>query len=192
MMLPHERPATGPAADFAATLRAQLPVLTTARLTLRAPTIEDFPHYAEIAASPEGRYLTEDQTRDSAWLDFAQMTATWLLRGHGVWTVEARDSGNTLGFVLIGFEPGDHEPELGYLFLPAARGRGYAREAAEAVRAYAFETAGLSTLVSTVDPDNVASHRLAERLGATRDAAAEAAHGHAVHVWRHPRPEVRA
>ena len=75
MILPHEHPASGPAADFAAALRAHLPVLETERLTLRAPAIEDFPHYAEIAASPEGRYLTEDQTRESAWLDFAQMTA---------------------------------------------------------------------------------------------------------------------
>ncbi len=191
-MLPHERPIPGPAADFAARLRAELPVIRTDRLTLRAPVIEDFALYARIAASPEGAYLTKDQTRESAWLDFAQMTATWLLRGHGLWTVEDRATGDTLGFVLIGFEPGDHEPELGYMLLPEARGKGYALEAACAVRDYAFDTCGLPMLVSTVDPDNTASHRLAARLGAVRDTCAEAAHGHAVHVWRHPRPEARA
>jgi RimJ/RimL family protein N-acetyltransferase len=191
-MLPHERPIPGPAAEFAARLQAALPVLRTARLILRAPRIEDFPVYADIAASPEGRYLTEDQSRDSAWLDFAQMTATWLLRGHGVWTIEDRTTAATLGFVLLGFEPGDHEPELGYMLARPARGKGIAQEAARAVRDYAFDTAGMTTLVSTVDPENADSHRLAERLGATRDAAAETAHGHQVHVWRHTRPEARA
>lgn len=191
-MLPHERPIPGAAADFAARLRAELPVLETERLTLRAPVIEDFAPYAEIAASPEGRYLTDDQTRQSAWLDFAQMTATWLLRGHGLWTVTDRRSGDILGFFLIGFEPGDHEPELGYMLVPGARGRGIAAEAALAVRDHAFGTAGLPSLVSTVDADNAASNRLAERLGAHRDRAAEAAHGNMIRVWRHPNPEMRA
>jgi RimJ/RimL family protein N-acetyltransferase len=186
MMLPHERPLDGPAGDFAARLRAELPVLKTDRLILRAPAIGDFPHYADIAASPEGRYLTDDQTRKAAWLDFAQVTAIWLLRGHGLWTIEDRKTGQTLGFVLLGFEPGDHEPELGYMLLPSARGKGIALEAGQAARDYAFETAGLQHLVSTIDPANTASQKLAKRLGAQRDPKAEAAHGHHIQVWRHP------
>ena len=183
---PHENPATGAAASFAAKLQAALPVLETARLVLRAPCIEDFETYAAIGESDRGRYLVEDNSdRDALWLDFAQMVACWLLRGHGVWTVERKQDGKAIGFVLLGFEPGDHEPELGYLFLPEAEGHGYAQEAARAARAHAFDTLGLKTLVSTIDPDNARSIRLAERLGATRDAAAEAAHGNAIHVFRH-------
>lgn len=182
----HEIPATGPAAAFAASLQTALPVLETKRLLLRAPRIEDFATYAAIGESNRGRYLVEDNTdRDALWLDFAQMVASWLLRGHGVWTVETRDTGDTIGFVLLGFEPGDHEPELGYLFLPEAEGHGFAQEAARAARAHAFGNLGLKTLVSTIDPGNARSIRLAERLGATRDAAAEAAHGNAIHVYRH-------
>lgn len=187
---PHETPATGPAAEFAVQLQAALPVLDTDRLVLRAPRIEDFATYAAIGESERGRYLVEDNTdRDALWLDFAQMVATWLLRGHGVWTVERREGGKAIGFVLLGFEPGDHEPELGYLFLPEAEGHGYAQEAARAARAHAFDTLGLKTLVSTIDHDNARSIRLAERLGATRDAAAEAAHGHTIQVYRHSAEE---
>lgn len=183
---PHEIPATGPAAAFAASLQVALPVLDTERLRLRAPRIEDFETYAAIGESERGRYLVADNAdRDALWLDFAQMVATWLLRGHGVWTVETRDTGDTIGFVLLGFEPGDHEPELGYLFLPEAEGHGYAQEAARAARAHAFDTLGMKTLVSTIDHDNTRSIRLAERLGATRDAAAEAAHDNIIQVYRH-------
>lgn len=191
MTLPHERPASGPAAAFAAHLAAELPVIETPRLRLRAPRIEDFQAYAEIATGPSGRFLIDEPSRENAWCDFTQMTATWLLRGHGLWSVETREKGDLVGFVLLGFEPGDHEPELGYMFRDHATGRGYATEAARAARAHAFDTLGMTTLVSTADHDNAASHALAERLGASRDPKAEAAHGDAVRVYRHPIPEAR-
>ena len=138
---PHEIATPGPAADAAARMQAALPRLETARLILRAPRLEDFEIYARIGASDRGRHLVADNTdRAALWLDFTQMVATWLLRGHGVWTVEARTDGAVLGFVLIGFEPGDHEPELGYLFRETAEGRGYAQEAATAARDHALTT----------------------------------------------------
>ena len=190
--LPHEIPATGPAADFAAHLAAELPVIETARLRLRAPRIEDFQAYAEIATGPSGHFLTENPDREGAWLDFAQMTATWLLRGHGIWSVETRDTGDLAGFVVLGFEPGDHEPELGYMFREIATGKGYATEAAQAARDYAFGTLDMTTLVSTIDHDNAASHRVAERLDGKRDAAAETAHNNEIRVYRHTRMEALA
>ncbi len=189
---PHEIATPGPAADAAARMQAALPRLETARLILRAPRLEDFEIYARIGASDRGRHLVADNTdRAALWLDFTQMVATWLLRGHGVWTVEARTDGAVLGFVLIGFEPGDHEPELGYLFRETAEGRGYAQEAATAARDHALTTLALPGLVSTIDPDNARSIRLATRLGAARDPAAEAAHGNTIRVYRHPTPEAR-
>ena len=189
---PHEIATPGPAADAAARMQAALPRLETARLILRAPRLEDFEIYARIGASDRGRHLVADNTdRAALWLDFTQMVATWLLRGHGVWTVEARTDGAVLGFVLIGFEPGDHEPELGYLFRETAEGRGCAQEAATAARDHALTTLALPGLVSTIDPDNARSIRLDARLGAARDRAAEAAHGNSIHVYRHPTPEAR-
>ena len=190
-LLPHERPATGPAAAFAARLAAELPVIETERLRLRAPRIEDFDAYAEIATGPAGHFVIDEPTRENAWFDFTQMTATWLLRGHGLWSVETRDTNELLGFVLLGFEPGDHEPELGYMFRDSATGKGYATEAARAARAHAFDALAMPTLVSTIDHDNTASHALATRLGATRDPKAEAAHGNAIRVYRYTAEEAR-
>ena len=184
---PHEIPVAGAAAELAGRLQSLLPALRTERLILRAPRLEDFTCYAEIVAGPGGRFLVEDPTRDGAWADFMQVVATWILRGHGAWT--ATRDGAPVGFVLIGFEPGDLEPELGYLFLPAAEGRGLAYEACRAVLAHARDTMGLTTLVSYVATDNPRSIALAARLGARRDPAAEAALTPAdrdtTHVYRH-------
>lgn len=190
-MLPHETRLPGPAADFAATLRAGLPRIETARLVLRAPVLEDFRIYARIADEPGARFFLEEPSRDEAWYDFANMVALWLLRGHGLWAVDLKTTGETIGFVLLGFEPGDHEPELGYLFVEEAGGRGFATEAAEAARDHAFGALSLHTLVSTIDPGNDRSVALAERLGAVRDPAAEAAHDNAILVYRYPSPEPR-
>ncbi|MEM1373163.1 MAG: GNAT family N-acetyltransferase [Pseudomonadota bacterium] len=172
MMLPHEFPATGPSVALAQAIQALIPVLTTERLTLRAPRIEDFAAYARMAEQPSARFIFgEIPSRTRAWFDFGQLIATWLLRGHGMWTVEAE--GEVQGFVLIGFEPGDDEPELGFMFLPEAEGKGIAFEAATAARDYALSALGLTTLVSYIDHENARSIALAKRLGGIRDTDAE-------------------
>lgn len=168
-------------------------MVETARLRLRAPRIEDFAAYAEIVATARGQYMFANPDRRTAWLDFTEMTAGWLLRGHGLWAVEPKAGGEVLGFVMLCFENGYHEEELGYLFREAAEGQGYASEAARAARSHAFGTLGWDTVVSTIDPDNRPSIRLAERLGARRDPAAERAlaaqRAETCLVYRHKREE---
>ncbi len=182
---PHETPIPGSAADFAAALAARLPVLETARLRLRAPRLADFDAWAQILTGPASVHLGGPFTRDEAFIEFATTVGLWLLRGHGVWTVERRDDPGPIGFVLIGFEPGDAEPELGFLFTPAAEGQGFAQEAALAARAHAFGPAGLPSLVSYIDPANARSRRLARRLGARLAGTLDGAE-----VWRHTQEAV--
>lgn len=181
-----EQPSTGPAAALAAKLQARLPVLETARLTLRAPPrIEDFDAYAAILMSERAVHMGGPFDRREAWLDFTQVIATWHLRGHGLWTVTRKTDSTILGFVLIGMEQGDQEPELGYFFLEEAEGKGYAAEAAEAARDHA-RTLELPALVSYIDPPNTRSRNLAERVGgASRDTGAEGILDDKVLVLRH-------
>ncbi|MBW4709286.1 GNAT family N-acetyltransferase [Roseobacter sp. YSTF-M11] len=185
---PCETPAIGPAATLAAQFQSLVPVLETRRLRLRAPHIGDFEHYAEITVGARGKHILEDPTREAAWYDFTQMVAGWTLRGHGLWTVELRSGGTVAGFVLLGFEPGDPEPELGFMMRASAEGRGYAREAALAARDYGYAVLELPSLVSTIAPANTRSRLLAERLGAARDPQLEAALQDDILVYRHPAP----
>jgi RimJ/RimL family protein N-acetyltransferase len=58
---------------------------------------------------------------------------------------------------------------LGYWCVPEVRGRGIATRALRLLTRYGFEELGLERLELTVDPDNVASQRVAEKAGFTRE-----------------------
>ncbi len=191
MTAPHLSPVPGAAAAFGAELRAELPRIETERTILRAPVLEDAPHWIAIMVPDAEGHLGGPHSETSAFNEFAATVGLWLLRGHGLWTVtDLTDA--VLGFVLVGFEPGDRAPELGWLFLPEARGKGLAAEAAAAARAHALGPLALPELVSYIDPANHASRRVAERLGARRDGAiADPASGAEAEVWRHA-PEAAA
>lgn len=190
---PHLTPLPGPAAAFGAALRAQLPRLETARCVLRAPVLEDAPAWIAILMADTEGHLGSPYDADTAFTEFVATVGTWLLRGHGLWTVTDR-AGKVLGFVLVGFEPGDAAPELGWLFLPEARGQGLAAEAAAAARTHALGALGLCELVSYITPGNAASRRLAQRLGARLDGLAEHVRdAEPVEQWRHaPLPDAFA
>ncbi len=197
MIRPWEMPATGAAAALAASLAEKVPELATARLRLRAPRIGDFEAYAGILMSDRAAGLGGPFDRKGAWDDFCQAVAGWMLRGMGVWTIEARAGearagGEVLGFGFLWQEYGDPEPEIGWILTEAAEGKGHAREAAEAIRAHGFGPLGMATVVSYVDPGNARSAALAERLGAVRDPLAEADLGASIRVYRHNRLEVGA
>lgn len=184
-----EKPSTPAAMAQARELSARLPTLQTERLTLRAPVLSDFDAYAQIACSPRGKGLDGPFARDDAWYDFASMVGTWLLRGHGLWSVEETSTKRLLGFVVIGFEPGDQHHELGYMMLEDGEGRGYATEAAKAARAYAQNALSIPVLDSYIFPGNTKSIALAERLGATRVGEISYPEDDAPSlIYRHPNP----
>lgn len=186
----HEMSPAGKPALLASRIADEVPVLTTDRLILRAPTAADFETYAGILLSPRGASPFHTPDRAAIWHDFANYVAGWLLHGHGLWTVTHKEDRSVLGFILVGLQPGDAEPELGFLLTDAAEGKGYAFEAAAEARRFMLGTLRLASLVSYIRPDNARSIALAERLGARRDRAAEAALGEdGVQVWRHDRPE---
>ena len=59
------------------------------------------------------------------------------------------------------------EIEIGYLFLRPLRGQGLTTEAAQACRDHGFLRLGFTRLISLIDPANVASRRVAEKIGMT-------------------------
>jgi RimJ/RimL family protein N-acetyltransferase len=88
--------------------------------------------------------------------------------GFGLWAVIERESGEVIGYCgLSHFDDiaGQAEIEIGYRLARAYWGRGYATEAARAVRDYGFATLGLPRLVSIIDPRNIASAKVAEKTG---------------------------
>ena len=60
---------------------------------------------------------------------------------------------------------GTKEVEVGYLLAKSHWGRGLATEAAAAVRDYAFDRLAVERLISLVQPGNIASQRVATKIG---------------------------
>ncbi|MGR3485579.1 MAG: GNAT family N-acetyltransferase [Paracoccaceae bacterium] len=170
---------------------ADTPVLTTERLTLRAPRAGDLAPLAAFTASDRSRYLGGPSARPRAhWNVLAQVTGHWALHGFGMFVLEPHGTDRGIGIAGPWFPGGWPEREIGWtMWDDAHEGAGLMREAAEALLDHAFGTLGWDTAVSYIDPDNARSIALAERLGAVRDDRAEVPdlEGAPCHVYRHPR-----
>jgi RimJ/RimL family protein N-acetyltransferase len=85
----------------------------------------------------------------------------------GWWAVVERASGHVVGNCGL-FEKevdGCQEVELVYVFAVDSWGRGYATEAALALRDHALHDVGLRRIIALIDPENHASVRVAEKIG---------------------------
>lgn len=166
------------------------PRFETDRLILRMPIPSDFAPFAETLADPvRSKYIGGPHTTDFAREDFDALGEDWARVGLGGWCVEIKETSRYAGVVCINNPEHFPEIEFGWIFHAASEGFGYAHEAVQPMRAYAFGTIGLKTAVSYIDPDNARSIKLAERLGAMLDPKAETPNGDPCLVYRHPAPE---
>ena len=83
--------------------------------------------------------------------------------------IDLQTTGESVGQVRINDGPLFPEKELGWQLYEGCEGRGYATEAAMALRDWAMRALRLGSLVSYLHPDNHQSIAVAERLGATLD-----------------------
>ncbi len=126
-------------------------------------------------------------------------TERWERNGVGPFVLERRDDGRFLGRTGILVwdtrtwehtwlaEAGEYaQPELGWALVRAQWGHGYATEAARAVRDWAHREGGFERLISLIAPGNVASRRVAERLGAVPAETVRLADSGPAVVWVHP------
>jgi RimJ/RimL family protein N-acetyltransferase len=84
---------------------------------------------------------------------------------------------------LVRFSEDGREAALGYWLVPAARGQGLAVTAARMLSSWGFEQMALARIEVAILPDNTASHRVALRLGATREGVRPDSHEAAGRTW---------
>jgi [ribosomal protein S5]-alanine N-acetyltransferase len=156
--------------------------LDTDRLVLRPPVPEDATALAPMYADPEvmryvgdGRTLSRRETERSV----RRMIERWEADGFGLFTTVRKDDGAVIGRVGLlvwnteTWEPttraesanGPTEVEVGYTLGRDYWGRGYATEAAAAVRDYALEQLGAGRLIALIIHGNTASENVARKLG---------------------------
>jgi RimJ/RimL family protein N-acetyltransferase len=148
------------------------PVLETPRLVLRGWRREDFaPYAAMLADDATARFITargRGLGEGEAWSETMWLVGHWQMLGYGMFVVEERSTGAFLGRVGPLHPPWWPDFEIAWSLAPAARGKGFATEAARAAIDWSFEALGRERIVSIIDPRNHASQRVAERLGQHR------------------------
>ncbi|EHJ93292.1 hypothetical protein KUC_0239 [Vreelandella boliviensis LC1] len=86
--------------------------------------------------------------------------------GLGYWAVRDRETDKFYGWVLlIPYNVLKPEVEIGWRLVSDAWGRGVATEAAKIILEHGLNTAGLPCIVADIDPQNIASARVAEKIG---------------------------
>jgi RimJ/RimL family protein N-acetyltransferase len=149
-------------------------VIETERLLLRKPRAEDARDLAVAYADPEVvRYMGDGSTATIAEVEegIAEWLERWESWGMSLFSLQRQEDGRVLGragFLLWDpetWEVGGDETEIGWLLAREHWGQGYATEAALALRDWAFEERGLTRIISLIDHANLASSRVAERIG---------------------------
>lgn len=146
--------------------------LLTERLLLRRLRETDLHALAAIYADPQAtRFLGGPRTREDTRGRLGGMIADHREQGFGLWATTLLEDGTLIGRcgLLVQHVEGSVEHEIAYLLGSRWWGRGYATEAAAAIRDHARAELGLGRLISLIDPGNAPSQAVATRIGMTHE-----------------------
>jgi RimJ/RimL family protein N-acetyltransferase len=141
-------------------------IVETDRLRLRECTIGDLEEIATMVADEEQmRFYPGTKTRDeaSAWIDHNMNLYKRL--GFGFWLMESIANAEFVGYCGIRPHEWLSEIEMGWHIKKPLWGQGLATEAAVASRDLGFDRFRLDRLIAMIDPSNVASIHVAEKIG---------------------------
>jgi [ribosomal protein S5]-alanine N-acetyltransferase len=146
--------------------------LETSRLTLRPFREDDVDLLAALMANSDfmrfslGPYNRE-QTR--AWLE--KLLGWQNANEPSLFAVILRENGTFLGYCGFYHQHIDEvdEMEIGYRMHPDYWNQGLTTEAARAVRDHAFRDLKLPRVISLINPENIPSRRVAEKIGMRRE-----------------------
>lgn len=149
-------------------IQADLPAYrwcATARLDMAPLTAEDAAFVMELVNTPGWiRFIGDRNVRD---MDAAYVYIEGLQRNPDVWywVVRLRETQTPIGVVTFIQRNYLSHRDLGFAFLPAYHGQGFACEAAAGVLEAVLPAAQPEQVLATTLPDNTPSIYLLERLG---------------------------
>jgi [ribosomal protein S5]-alanine N-acetyltransferase len=141
----------------------------TARLQITRLAADDAPFILDLLNDPDFlRYIGDRGVRtldDAVAYITNGPVASYARHGFGLYLVSLTDSSRPIGIAGVLRRESLDDPDIGFAFLPAFRGQGYAIEAARGVMHHAKHDLGLGRIVAIVSPANEASRRLLGGLG---------------------------
>ena len=148
-------------------------MIETQRLILRKLEKEDaadFYAYRSDSAIQEYQFFQPKSTEETlAFLagtaDFVNLINTWFQLA-----VCLKDTNELIGDIGMHFTQDVLQSEIGYTIAPQYQRQGYAEEGVQAVMAYLFQDLGKHRIFASVDPLNLPSVRLLEKLKLRKEA----------------------
>ncbi|MBL4785608.1 MAG: GNAT family N-acetyltransferase [Cohaesibacteraceae bacterium] len=168
--------------------------IDTERLQLRRWKHKHHAPFAAMCLDPEVmQYIGNGSTRtaEQASRAIASFETEWVEKGHGLFAVEEKQTGNLIGFT--GLSLPDFLPEvlpsveIGWRFSKPSWGKGYASEAAIAALSFGINELGITDIVSIYQIGNGASARIMQKLGMVFDRKTiDPTCGREIEVYRLP------
>ena len=148
----------------------QVIIAETPRLFLRHFCENDLEDLAPILANREVmKFSLKGVKNKEETKEFIQkIISGYKTKNYSLYAVIHREKEQLIGYCGLFFWSSiarQEEVEIGYRLDPKYWGRGLATEAAIAVRDYAFESLALNRLISLIQPENIASIKVAEKIG---------------------------
>ena len=141
-------------------------VLCTPRLLLRPPRLDDLDGWTEMMADEEtARFIGGTAPRAVCWRQLMTMIGSWHAQGFAMFSVIEKASGRAVGRLGPWQPEGWPGTEVGWAIMRDCWGRGYAVEGSIAATNWAFDALGWTEVIHSIAPDNMASIRVAEKLG---------------------------
>jgi RimJ/RimL family protein N-acetyltransferase len=176
--------------------------IETERLLLREPQPDDVEALLDLVGDGEAMRPigSEPGGMEVAVEHLERWLRRWEANGMGPFLVTAKGDAGIIGRVgpliwnartwetsTLADAGDDAVVELGWMIASTCWGRGYAPEAARAVRQWVYDTRGVERLISLIDPLNTKSARVAEKLGAEPTETVQILGDFSATIWVHPR-----
>lgn len=144
------------------------PEVETDRLRLRSFRPGDLADLHLVFGDAEVmRYISGGKTRslEETEIGLGRTIEGWQSRGFGFWAVTLKGSDKVIGYCGFMLLEGTPEIELAYGLAKSHWGSGFATEVARACLRYGLEEMKMERIVAVVNPANLASQRVLEKLG---------------------------
>ncbi len=163
-------------------------ILETERCLVRETTVADVEEFYRIYSEPSitefMEPLYDDPEQERAYArDY--IDKVYAFYGFGIWTVlakadtyeterkvenepEADSRPEVIGRAGICYREGYEDPEIGFIIAADKQCMGYATEVCRAIMQYGHEELGFERILAFVQPANMASLRVCEKLGMSR------------------------
>lgn len=147
--------------------------IKTERLLIRKLEPKDENAFFQYRSLPEVcRYQSWRPQDLSEMEDFIRRNSEVHFNTGGTWTQLAvcHKEGQMIGDIGLHFLEDNCQVEIGYTLSPQCQGSGYATEAVKGIINYVFAELKKHRVTASVDPDNIKSIRLLERVGMRKEA----------------------